>query len=307
MSYGSNSVYLYLDQDDQFPSSVLHFTGYRGYVELDGTDQTVAGLDCTHATSAKSAFIQNYEDATTSTLTIDNDEDYTYVGGLRESGGTLAVVKKGTGTQSLLGGNSASYMDFSGGLTVENGTLDCDINARTNFASDIVVKSPGVLDVADWTGFNIPSGKSLGGDGSVVGDVLAAAGSSIEPGQSIGSLEIDGDMDLVGTLVVEYDTNENTIDVLEVTGELDLTSGTIDFDLYAGSGSLAPGIYVFATYGTLTWDSENPPSEVDVPSGFTVDYAYGGNSIALVPEPATIVLLALGLLGLAVYARRRRY
>jgi hypothetical protein len=68
---------------------------------------------------------------------------------------------------------------------------------------------------------------------------------------------------------------------------------------------LAPGAYVFATYtgGTLTQPTALPtPSE-----GSTIDWAFEGNQAALivVPEPSTLILLALAGLALAAYRRRR--
>ncbi|MBN2580913.1 MAG: hypothetical protein JXB10_18145, partial [Pirellulales bacterium] len=124
-SYSSNSVYLNLLQDGQLStSSVLHFTGYRGYVNLNGNDQAVGGLDCDVSPStAKKAFIDASSGTCTLTINTASGTEYTYAGALRNNGGILAVLKKGTGTQNITGGSSSSYVDFSGGLTVENGTL----------------------------------------------------------------------------------------------------------------------------------------------------------------------------------------
>ena len=62
--------------------------------------------------------------------------------------------------------------------------------------------------------------------------------------------------------------------------------------------------YVFASYGSLT--GSQFASVVDLPSGYQIDYAYQGNSIALipVPEPATLALAAISG-GLALALRRR--
>jgi len=46
-----------------------------------------------------------------------------------------------------------------------------------------------------------------------------------------------------------------------------------------------------------------------MPDGYTIDYSYGGNQIALViPEPSTLALLALGLtlIGRMMLRRPRR-
>ncbi|HBO46268.1 MAG TPA: hypothetical protein DD670_20550 [Planctomycetaceae bacterium] len=88
---------------------------------------------------------------------------------------------------------------------------------------------------------------------------------------------VGGNVDLDGTLGVAYNSDDDTIALLSIVGELDLTGATFSFsDL--GAGSLAEGEYVFATYGSLTGD---PAVHVGLHSGWSVDYAYDGNSIAL--------------------------
>lgn len=157
----------------------------------------------------------------------------------------------------------------------------------------------------------------LRGIGMVNADVVVAAGGTIEGGEAdiynpndsvyyldvestIGTLTVTGDVTVAGTVDVEYDGDNDVIDLLAVSGQLDLTGATLSFS-NIGTGLLGPGPHVFATYGTLTGA---PATEVNVPSGWQVVYGYNGNSIALVPEPTTIGLL-LGL-GLVVAGWRRR-
>jgi len=89
--------------------------------------------------------------------------------------------------------------------------------------------------------------------------------------------------------------------VLAVGGLLDLCCATIDF---SDVGTVPPDqVYVFATYGSLSCD---PATETNVPTGYHIDYNYlGGNEIALVPEPATLVLLAGLLMGVLLVRRRK--
>lgn len=90
-------------------------------------------------------------------------------------------------------------------------------------------------------------------------------------------------------------------DLLSVTGTLDISSATVDFDLLAGA--LDDDAYVFATYGQLvgTFDII-----LDQAPGYLIDYAYGGNQIALViPEPSALVLFTVGSVALILRRRRR--
>jgi fibronectin-binding autotransporter adhesin len=82
-----------------------------------------------------------------------------------------------------------------------------------------------------------------------------------------------------------------------------LTLNGTSLDL-AGTTGLTASAYVIATYGSLagTFTSANTPV------GYTLDYAYNGNEIALVqsvPEPSTWAML-LGGLGMLTMFRRRR-
>ena len=75
-------------------------------------------------------------------------------------------------------------------------------------------------------------------------------------------------------------------------------------DLVGFTGATASS-YVIATYGSLngTFDSV-----LNTPDGYTLNYAYNGNEIALVqtvPEPSTWAML-LGGLGMLTMFRRRR-
>ena len=128
-------------------------------------------------------------------------------------------------------------------------------------------------------------------------------GGHVAPGNSIGTLTVSGSMAISGTLDVEYDDSlTQPIDLLNVSGTLDITAATVDFaDISSGVLGLSEPAYVFATYGTLT--GSQFASVVDLPTGYSINYAYAGNNIALVPEPTAALLAGLGVLALL---RRRR-
>jgi len=62
---------------------------------------------------------------------------------------------------------------------------------------------------------------------------------------------------------------------------------------------------VFATYNSLVGTFA---SVTGTPTNYMVDYAFGGNSIAIVavPEPSTLALLTVAIVGAGMYRRSRK-
>ena len=183
-------------------------------------------------------------------------------------------------------------------MLVLSGSGSISNSSSIDVASGATLNVSGVTD-GPWT---LGATQTLNGNGLVDGNMTAAG--HIAPGNSIGTLSVTGNMTISGTLDVEYDDSlaGQKIDLLAVSGDLDISLAAVDFaDISTGPVGLSGIAYIFATYGTLT--GSQFASVVDLPTGYTIDYAYSGNNIALIPEPTAALLGALGLLGLL---RRRR-
>lgn len=202
-----------------------------------------------------------------------NGNTITVTQGLAGAGG---VTKSGAGTLKLTGTST-----FDGASTVSAGTL---LN-NGSLGSTAVTVSTGAF---------------FGGTGVGTNTVTINSGGTLAAGDGgIGSLTVAA-ADIDGTLAVETNgSGAGTIDLLNVTGQLDISSATLSFTNIGSA--LDDAVYILATYGSLvgTFASANTPS------GYSLDYAFGGNSIALVAIPEASSAL-LGGLGLLAALRRRR-
>ena len=150
--------------------------------------------------------------------------------------GTGSLAKSGAGTLMLTADNS-----YAGATAVEAGTLF--IMGDQSLAS-------GLTSVA--------SGATLGGTGTIGGDVTLADGATLAPGAgAVGTLTINGNLALASGSRLAFEFGEaNAVggalnDLVAVGGDLTL-DGTIDVTVPAG-GAFDAGVYrVFDYGGTLT-------------------------------------------------------
>lgn len=160
--------------------------------------------------------------ASGATFTFGSDgQDYSYAG-LFTGDGT--VIKTGGGIQTLTGINDdndvfTGTFQVAGGTLVVNGTLG-DPNSR---AATVVVDS----------------GATLGGTGSIAGSVTIQDGGTISPGESIGTINIDGDLTFIAgsRYKLDIDPVSETSDLIRVGGNAFLTGAEVH--LYA-NGMFGP-------------------------------------------------------------------
>ncbi|WP_160746776.1 autotransporter-associated beta strand repeat-containing protein [Croceibacterium soli] len=164
--------------------------------------------------------------------------------------GTGRVLKFGGGTLILTGDNG-----YAGRTSVAAGTLL--INGNQSGA----------------TGFTtVSAGATLGGSGTIGGDVVMAAGATLSPGNSPGTLTIAGDLFLDPAAQLDFELGEANVaggtynDLVNVGGDL-ILDGTLNITESIG-GAFGRGIYRLFNYaGTLT---DNMLDIAGAPAGLTI-------------------------------------
>jgi len=273
------------------------------------------------ATAAETGFINYWGGISEAYIsaggaTIDNaGYDVTITGndnGLLADPGSAGggVTFTGTGTTTLAQANT-----YTGRTDVDAGTLALTGSGSIANSAVIDVAKDATLDVSALSGWAVGSGQKLEGNGTVDAndgttmDTVTVNG-TLAPGNSIGTLIIDGNLELAGTAEFEIDPDPNPVlaDLADVTGLLTY-GGTLNVSTLAGSsGAYAWGdtfnLFDFTSYsGTFTGGVSLPP----LSGGLVWDQTklYSEGLITVVPEPATTLGLALLLSG-ALLRRSRK-
>ncbi|MFZ5783374.1 MAG: autotransporter domain-containing protein [Pseudomonadota bacterium] len=239
--------------------------GAGATLDLGGTGQTIGSL-------AGSGTVTNTGTTGATLSTGGNNATTTFGGNLQDGGGSLALVKTGTGTLNLLGANS-----YSGGTTVTAGILQGNSaslqgailnNATVVFDQDggsgsyggamtgsgsLVVQGGGQLTMTGTSSYAGPTtvngttlvvngslasavtlnGGALGGSGSV--GSLVSNGATLMPGNSIGTLTVNGSfVQAGGTYQLEVNGQRQN-DRINVTGAATINGGTVAVTALQGS------------------------------------------------------------------------
>jgi autotransporter-associated beta strand protein len=198
---------------------------------------------------------------------------------------------------------------YTGSTTINGGTLA--LGAAGSFANSPLIivgdtaSSGTVLDLTAKSAFTFSASQTVGGKGLIdigAGKTVTFDG-TVSPGNSIETLSLLGDAAFgnASILSIEIDESDsNIVDVLAITGDLDVASGAaVVFNV---TGGLTLSQYVFGTYtGSLT----GAFASATVPAGYVLEQGSGQLKLTLIPEPSSLALLLFGALGYLAMFRKR--
>lgn len=175
------------------------------------------------------------------TLAFDNNITVSYPKTITGLGN---VVQTGSGTLTI-----NTNETYSGFTTVSNGTLALSASGTISNTTAITVNAGAIFDATAVGGItlrSLPPAETLGGGGTVNGQVTTAAGTSLFPGgnSGIGTLTVNGNLSLNGGSYV-FDISNGGNDKINVNGTLNQNGGVV---LVEVTGSpLANGLYNLIT------------------------------------------------------------
>jgi autotransporter-associated beta strand protein len=197
-----------------------------GAFNMGGFSETINGLSGTGTVDGVSG---------TPTLTVgDNNAtgaDNTFSGVIKNTAGTLALSKIGSGTLTLSGTNT-----YGGATTISGGTLL--VNGNQSTATGIVT---------------VDSSGTLGGTGTLGG--ATTVNGNLAPGASVGQLTFTGGLTLgslaANSLQFELGANTTAGTTYDTVATNTLAIGTLDFAdfQFTDTGGMAAGAYTLISSG----------------------------------------------------------
>lgn len=203
------------------PGGSLTFSNTAGFgygtVDLNGVSLGIGGLS-----GLSGKIINNSTNPTTFTIGTGNASGSVFQGTIS---GNIKLLKTGSGTLVL-----ASANIYTNTTTISAGTVALTGAGNLSGSATIILSNSAVLDASgrvDQT-LTVNGSQTFRGGGNVQGKLNALPGSTLIPGDAIGTLTVQGNINLAGTLLMEINRGKTP-----ANDQLISQSGTI-----SGGGTL---------------------------------------------------------------------
>ena len=201
--------------NDRLPTGTtvyLSAPGNSSVLDLNGNSQTLAGLADGGTTAGTRSVVNS--SGTASTLTLGGSGTYAYSGTVD---GNLAVIKSGTGTQTLSGANT-----YTGDTVINTGTLA--LGSSLSSSSSVTLAAGATLDVSA-----VPGTYTLGGAATLTASGTASPATIVGPAAGTVSLGSQ-------PIMLSYDGSNPAISVSQGTLSLGGNAFTVDTALALDAG-----------------------------------------------------------------------
>jgi autotransporter-associated beta strand protein len=310
-----------------------------GTLDLNGFNQQVAGLSSTAGLAVGPA-TNVITSVSAATLNVNGGGVYSD-GTAANSGvisGAVSLVKSGSGVLTLGGNNS-----YTGTTSITGGTLDISSTGQLSATTGVTING-GELKYNGSTALTAPvtfTAGTISGTGTIASALTVGAGATLSPGNSPGILSFDANqtwaadgnynwqildatgvagpdfdqVQITGALTVESGFNLNLWSLSSISP--DVNGNALNFDntvnqswIIANATGGIVDAFNLATANIFVGANNGTGGFSNSLGGGSFSVAAVGNDVVLsftaVPEPSTLALLGAGVLGLAVYAKRRR-
>jgi fibronectin-binding autotransporter adhesin len=227
-----------------------------GYMNLNGTDQTVGSLETTPSQAAGGIFDNNanhfHDGRGYRIVNVSGNRTTTFaapIGQLNQDGDAGAVTAiqlnfgtGNTGSTTLTNGNS----QYSAGTVVAGGVV-ISKNTINDFTNSPVGTGP----------VTVSNSATFGGSGQVIGPVSHSGTSHLAPGgvsavDTSNPLDLQGGLTLTGTPNLDFEFNGFGNDMF-TTPSLDLSgASTVNLNLFNLGSGIHNGDFTLIDYGTTT-------------------------------------------------------
>ncbi len=147
------------------------------------------------------------------------------------------------------GGKSTITSAIAGDLTL-SGTSTASLGSAGSIGGDVVVGTGSTFSNNGTVSgdVDVNSGGTLQGSGTIGGDATINAGATIAPGNSIGTLNVVGDVNFAAGSIYDVEVNaQGQSDLIIATGNANITGGTVNLLPEAGGAYGLGTTYTFLT------------------------------------------------------------